>query len=304
MSSSNNTIKLKNLAALMSICVATLLSLVKALAFFYTGSLSVLSSMVDSLADVISSLITYIAVRISDKPLNEKHRYGYGKAEAVSALLQAAFIAGSAGFILYDGIKRFIYPVTVEQTIVGMAIMCFSLFSTLVLVIFQRHVVKKTNSKAIDADSAHYTVDILSNSSVILSLLVVRYLQWQWFDVLTALLIAFYLSANALRLAYDALNEITDAEVDDNTKKHIINIIQTVANVKGYHDLRTRVAGAHMFIEIHLELDGNLSLFTTHAIADEVEHKIVAAFPQAQVIIHQDPYGIYENRLDNQIKTL
>ena len=288
----------------MSISVATLLSLVKALAFFYTGSLSVLSSMVDSLADVISSLITYIAVRISNKPLNERHRYGYGKAEAVSALLQSAFIAGSAGFILYDGIKRFIYPIIVEQTAVGMAIMCFSLFSTLLLVIFQRHVVKKTNSKAIDADSAHYTVDILSNFSVILSLLVVRYLQWQWFDVLTALLIAFYLSANALRLAYDALNEITDAEVDDNTKKHIINIIQTVANVKGYHDLRTRVAGAHMFIEIHLELDGNLSLFTTHAIADEVEHKIIAAFPQAQVIIHQDPYGICENRLDNQIKTL
>ena len=147
----------------MSISVATLLSLVKALAFFYTGSLSVLSSMVDSLADVISSLITYIAVRISNKPLNERHRYGYGKAEAVSALLQSAFIAGSAGFILYDGIKRFIYPIIVEQTAVGMAIMCFSLFSTLLLVIFQRHVVKKTNSKAIDADSAHYTVDILSN---------------------------------------------------------------------------------------------------------------------------------------------
>lgn len=301
MSSLNNTIKLKNLAAVLSISIAALLSLVKAAAVFYTGSLSILSSMIDSLADVLSSLITYVAICISDRPISERHRYGYGKAEAVSALMQAAFIAGSAGFILYDGVMRFIHPVVVEQTTLGISIMLFSLVLTLGLIIFQRYVVKHTNSKAIEADSAHYTVDVLSNFSVILSLLMVRYFHWQWFDVLTAVLIAIYLAFNAVHLAYDALNEITDAEVDEAIKQDIINIITSVDDVKGFHDLRTRVSGARMFIEIHLELDGQLSLFKTHTIADMVEEKIMASYPQAQIIIHQDPYGIKENRLDNQI---
>ncbi len=297
----NNNSALKNIAAIASVCTALLLSLIKAAAVFYTGSLSVLSSMIDSLADLISSLITYIAVRISDKPMTAHHRYGYGKAEAVSALLQAAFIAGSAAFILYDGIDRFVHPVTVQQTGFGIAIMIISLIITLLLIGLQQYVVKKTKSQAIKADSAHYIVDVLSNLSVMISLVVVRYLHWQWFDIVIAGLIAIYLLINAFNLAGDALEEITDAEVDDEIKRHIIDLVCSVDGVKGYHDLRTRVSGIRMFVEIHLELDGKLSLYQTHEIADNAENKIIAAYPTAQIIIHQDPYGLKENRLDHQI---
>ena len=289
------------MAAAASVLTALLLCLIKAAAVIYTGSLSVLSSMIDSLADVLSSIITFIAVRFSDRPLNERHRYGYGKIEAVSALVQAAFIIGSAGFILYDGVNRFIKPVEVRQTTIGLVVMAASLILTFALIAFQKFVVIKTNSKAIEADSAHYSVDVLSNLSVILSLFVVRYLHWQWFDIVTAVVIAIYLIINAVKLIYDALSEITDAEVDDNIKNNIINIVCAVEGVRGYHDFRSRVSGARMFIEIHLELDGNLSLYTAHAIADEAEEKIIAAYPQVQVIIHQDPFGLHEKRLDHQI---
>lgn len=292
---------LKKMAAAASVLTALLLCLIKAAAVIYTGSLSVLSSMIDSLADVLSSIITFIAVRFSDRPLNERHRYGYGKIEAVSALVQAAFIIGSAGFILYDGVNRFIKPVEVRQTTIGLVVMAASLILTFALIAFQKFVVIKTNSKAIEADSAHYSVDVLSNLSVILSLFVVRYLHWQWFDIVTAVVIAIYLIINAVKLIYDALSEITDAEVDDNIKNNIINIVCAVEGVRGYHDFRSRVSGARMFIEIHLELDGNLSLYTAHAIADEAEEKIIAAYPQVQVIIHQDPFGLHEKRLDHQI---
>ena len=292
---------LKKMVAAASVLTALLLCLIKAAAVIYTGSLSVLSSMIDSLADVLSSIITFIAVRFSDRPLNERHRYGYGKIEAVSALVQAAFIIGSAGFILYDGVNRFIKPVEVRQTTIGLVVMAASLILTFALIAFQKFVVIKTNSKAIEADSAHYSVDVLSNLSVILSLFVVRYLHWQWFDIVTAVVIAIYLIINAVKLIYDALSEITDAEVDDNIKNNIINIVCAVEGVRGYHDFRSRVSGARMFIEIHLELDGNLSLYTAHAIADEAEEKIIAAYPQVQVIIHQDPFGLHEKRLDHQI---
>jgi ferrous-iron efflux pump FieF len=297
----NSDVALKKMAAVASVLTALLLCLIKAAAVIYTGSLSVLSSMIDSLADVLSSIITFVAVRFSDRPMSEHHRYGYGKIEAVSALVQAAFIVGSAGFILYDGINRFIKPVEVHQTTIGLLVMMASLILTFVLIVFQKFVVIKTKSKAIEADSAHYTVDILSNLSVILSLFVVRYLHWQWFDIVVAVLIAIYLIINAGKLTYDALSEITDAEVDDNIKNNIIDIVCAVNGVKGYHDFRSRVSGARMFIEIHLELDGNLSLYTTHAIVDKAEEKIIAAYPQAQVIIHQDPFGLPEKRLDHQI---
>lgn len=296
-----NNINLKKAAAVASVSVAAILSIIKAAAAVWTGSLSVLSSMIDSVSDVISSLVTMIAVRFSDKPMTDKHRYGYGKIECVSALVQAAFIAGSAAFILYDGISRFIKPVEMRQTAVGLAIMLISILLTFALIIFQKYVIRKTKSKAIAADSAHYVVDILSNLSVIVSLAVVHYWHLMWFDVLTAVLIAVYLLVNAYRITVEALAEITDAEVDETIKQQIINMASQVKGVKGCHDFRSRAAGSRIFVEMHIELDGNLTLYEAHALTDEVEKQIAEVYPQAQIIIHQDPYGIEEKRLDHQI---
>lgn len=293
--------KLKTLAASASIGVSVTLSLIKGAAAIATGSLSVLSSMIDSLTDVLSSSISWVAVRFSSKPLTKHHRYGYGKAESLSALIQAAFIAGSGGFILYDGINRFINPTPIKQTTVGLWIMGISIVLTVALISFQAAVVKKTNSQAIEADSAHYTVDLLTNGAIIISLLVVKYLGWQWFDSLTAVFISGYLLWNAAHIAIKALEEITDHEVDDDIKNKIIALVHEVPEIKGYHDFRTRVSGLRMFIEIHLELDGNLTLSESHDISDKVEAKILAEFPQAQIIVHQDPYGLHEQRLDHEI---
>ena len=301
MSLNNNDTKLKTAATIASVGTSFLLVTVKAFAAFFTGSLSVLSSMADSLSDVISSLISFIAVHYAAKPLSAEHRYGYGKAESVSALLQAAFIVGSAGFILYDGIYRFIYPQQIDETIVGISIMIFCLFCTILLVLFQRYVIKKTRSQAIAADSLHYVVDILSNSSVIFSLLIVRYLHWEWFDVVTAILIALYLIYNAWQLALEALQEITDKELDVKIKENITHLVCSVEGVLGCHDLRSRVSGSRWFVEIHLEFDGNKTLTETHALADSAEQKVIEAYPQIQLIVHQDPHGLKENRIDNAI---
>lgn len=293
--------KLKTFAACASISVSITLSIIKAGAAIVTGSLSVLSSMVDSLTDVISSSISLVAVKFANKPLTEHHRYGYGKAESVSALIQAAFIAGSGGFIFYDGICRLMKPEPLKQTAVGLWIMAISIVLTVALIAFQSAVVKKTKSQAIEADSAHYTVDLLTNGAIILSLLVVRYLHWQWFDCATAVVISVYLLWNAGHIAVKALEEITDHEVADDIKQKIVDLALSVPEVKGYHDFRTRVSGMRMFVEIHLELDGNLTLSQSHDISDKVEEKILAAFPMSQIIVHQDPYGLHEKRLDHEI---
>lgn len=293
---------LKKIAATASIGTAFVLTLIKTYAAFVTGSLSVLSSLIDSLSDILASAVTYVAVHYSGKPLSKNHRYGYGKAESLSALIQAAFIVGSAGFILYDGLYRFLNPVKIEETSFGIAIMILCWFITLALILFQKYIIKRVRSQAINADSGHYTVDLLSNGSVILSLFIVKYLNWEWFDIVTAILIAVYLIYNAGLIAYEAFEEITDKEIDEETRKKIITAVTSIDGVKGCHDFRSRISGSLYFIELHLEFDGNLTLSATHELSDKAEAKILKIIPQAQIIIHQDPYGLSENRLDHYIE--
>lgn len=298
----DNEIFLKKIAASASIITAFILTLIKIYAAFITGSLSVLSSLIDSLSDILASAVTCVAIRYSDKPLSKSHRYGYGKAESVSALIQAAFIAGSAGFILYDGFYRFLNPMKIEETMFGIIIMIICWIITLALILFQKYIIRRVHSRAINADSGHYTVDLLSNGSVILSLFVVKYFDWVWFDIIIAILIAVYLIYNAGTIAYEALEEITDKEIDEAMRQKIISEVLAIDGVKGCHDFRSRISGSLYFIEMHLEFDGNSTLSATHELSDKAEAKIVSMLPRAQIIIHQDPYGLNEKRLDHSIK--
>ncbi len=294
--------KLKVLAAESGIVLAVILGIIKGITALYTGSLSILSSMIDSLADAFSSVISLIAVKFSALPPSDSHRYGYGKAEALSAFLQAAFIIGSGVFVLYDGVRRFIKPEYITETTIGLAVMIFSIIATMVVISFQKYVARKTKSLALEAESQHYVVDILTNSAIIVSLIFLKYFDWQWLDIVTACAISVYLIWSAVILALKALDDITDREADDNTKKLITQALSETKGVLGYHDLRSRVSGARTFVEIHLELDGNLTLLEAHKISDEVEKKITEKLPQIQIIIHQDPHGLKENRLDYRLK--
>ena len=293
--------RLKKAAATASIMLSGGLCLLKIFGAFYTGSLAILSSLIDSLADVFASSVSYVAIRFSTKPANQEHRYGYGRAESISALVQSAFIAGSGLFVMYDGIGRLLAPKPMEKPGLGIVIMLLSLLATILLIVFQKYVARKTSSPAIAADSAHYTVDVLTNLSIILSLIVVKYFHIGWFDVLTAFIISAYLIYNAYKIAAEAVSALTDRELSEDIRQKVIDIVINSEGIDGYHDFRSRDLGGAYFFEIHLELDGNLTLNQTHELTDKVEEKIKTAFPNAQVIIHQDPYGLHENRLDYAI---
>ena len=293
--------RLKKAAATASIMLSGGLCLLKIFGAFYTGSLAILSSLIDSLADVFASSVSYVAIRFSTRPASQEHRYGYGRAESISALVQSAFIAGSGLFVMYDGIGRLITPKPMEKPGLGIVIMLLSLSATILLIVFQKYVARKTSSPAIAADSAHYTVDVLTNLSIVLSLIVVKYFHIGWFDVLTAFVISAYLIYNAYKIAAEAVSALTDRELSEDIRQKVIDIVINSEGIDGYHDFRSRDLGGSYFFEIHLELDGNLTLNKTHELTDNVEEKIKKAFPGAQVIIHQDPYGLHENRLDYAI---
>lgn len=299
----NKKNSLKQLATLASIATAAILCLIKLAAAFYTGSLSVLSSMIDSMSDVFSSFISFIAVRFSSKAANEKHRYGYGKAEALSALFQSCFVAASGLFVIYEGIKRFFIPRELADTNIGLLVMIFSLVATLILISFQRYVVKKTDSLAVSADSMHYVVDVATNASVIATLVVVKLFEAYWFDTLAAVFVSIYLLKNAYELACEAVSMLMDRELPHEIRQNVESVVLEHGFVKGIHDLRTRDLGGIYMFEFHLELDGNLSLYETHELSNAVEESLQKVYPSSQIVVHQDPAGLKEDRLDNKLES-
>ncbi len=287
--------RLKKLATYGSVAVAVTLICAKLVAWWLTDSVAVLSSLADSLLDAVASIITLMAVRFAVEPADEEHRFGHGKAEALAGLGQAAFIAGSGCLLLIESVRRLIEPRPVRDEWVGIGVMIFSILVTLVLVIGQRYVIRRTGSMAVRGDALHYEGDILINGAVIVSLGAHWVWGWQILDPIFAVGIVAYLVWNAWRIGGQSMNMLMDRELPEAQRLRIKEIVMEHPQARDFHDLRSRQAGGDTFIQFHLELDPEMTLFDAHEIADEIELRIMAEFPNAEVIIHQDPAGLEED---------
>jgi ferrous-iron efflux pump FieF len=283
-------------ATYASVATATVLIAAKIVAFVLTDSVSLLSTLLDSLLDVAASLVNLFAVRHALSPADREHRFGHGKAEPLAALGQAAFIAGSAAFLIVQAAGRLFSPRPIENTTIGIVVMIVSILATLVLVLFQRHVIRRTGSVAIRADSLHYVGDLIVNAAVILALILVATYGWRSVDPIFGAGIAVYIIWTAWRIAASALDMLMDRELPDDERARIRSIALANPAVLAVHDLRTRAAGPTIFVQLHLEMDGGMKLVEAHEVADSVETAIRASYPDAEIIIHQDPAGVAEAR--------
>lgn len=284
------------LASLASVGVALLLIVLKFGAFLETQSVSLLSTLFDSALDAAASIVNLIAVRHALVPADAEHRFGHGKAEPLASLVQVAFILGSSIVLLTEVVDHFITPQPIAAPEIGIGVMVISLVVTGLLVLFQRHVVRTTGSIAIKSDQTHYASDFLVNFSVIVALVLSTYLGWWWIDPAFGLAIAIYIASSAIKVGKEALDMLMDREMDEADRTRIKEIVRAHPQVLDLHDLRTRAAGRDTFIQFHLELEGSLSLSDAHRISDAVETEVRAAFPGAEVIIHEDPAGVVERR--------
>ncbi len=288
--------RLMRTATYASVAVAGTLIVVKLAAWLFTDSVSLLSTLIDSLLDAAASMINLLAVRHALMPADREHRFGHGKAEPLAALGQTAFIAGSAVFLVIEAGHRLFAPRPVLHFEAGIGVMILAIVVTFALTRFQAHVVRKTGSVAIKADSLHYLGDILVNAAVIVALLLASQFGWFIADPLFGIAIAGYILIIAWRIARGAFDMLMDRELPERERARIKGIVLEHPSVIDMHDLRTRASGRKTFIQVHIELDGDLSLYRAHDVADEVETSLRAAYPGAEVIIHQDPYGIDEER--------
>jgi len=293
---SDHAKRLMRRATTAAVCVALLLIAVKLAAWLVTDSVSLLSSLADSAMDALASLVNLLAVRHALQPADSEHRFGHGKAEPLAGLGQAALISASGIYLIVEAVERLITPRAIEQGAFGLGVMAFSIAVTSALVAYQRSVVKRTDSLAIRADSVHYATDILVNAGVIVSLLLVMFLEWNAADPIVALIIAGFIIYSAFRIARESLNHLMDRELPDADRDRIKQIALGHPAVIDCHDLKTRAAGLNSFIQFHISMDGGLTLDDAHVISDAVELEILAAFPNTEVIIHADPEGVEEPR--------
>jgi ferrous-iron efflux pump FieF len=288
--------RLMRMATVASMSVAVVLIGAKTTAWLVTESVSMLSSLVDSSLDFLASLVTFIAVRQALVPPDADHRFGHGKAEALAGLAQAGFIAASGGGLLLTVGDRLLHPHKVHYELLGVAISAFAVVLTVGLVTFQNHVVRKSGSVAIGADRAHYMTDLVSNFSVGAALFVSGRFDLPIVDAVVAAAVALYLMHGAWRVGRGSLDVLMDRELADADRLRIVEIAKRHPDVQDIHDLRTRSAGLTKFIQLHVELDPSLSLTRAHEIGDQVEAEIQKAFPDAEIILHVDPFGVEERR--------
>ena len=278
--------------AIAAVAVASLLVVAKLVAYIVTDSIAMMASLADSALDVFASSVNLFAIRSALTPADREHRFGHGKAEPLAGLGQSALIAGSTGFLLVESLSRLITPHPIEDPNLGLAVMAVSIVTTIALVIGQRIVVQRTGSLAVGADRMHYLGDLLTNAGVVVGILLAGRFGILIADPIIGIAVSAVLAWSAWHVFRQSFDQLMDRELPDADRDRIKAIARAHPEVRALHDLRTRSAGTYQFIQLHLELDPAMPLVRAHEISDEVEHELCAAFPKAEVIIHQDPAGL------------
>ena len=278
-------------AGVASVIVAIVLVALKVWAFSATHSLSVAASLTDSALDFIVSLGALAAIYYAARPADDDHAFGHTSAEDLAALGQSVFILISGGVIAWAAIRRLLSdtPVSLMSEGRGMVVMAASIVLTMALILWQRYVARRTGSRVVTADSLHYLGDLLPAGGAIVSLWASAQFNLPHIDSVVALGAAALLVIGALRIGKGAW----DALMDRSANPALIAKIEAIAaehpGVHGFHDLRTRQSGSTIFVNLHVELDGNQTLNEAHSISADLKHAIRQAYPQCDVIIHQDP---------------
>ena len=295
MTSSTEHARLLRLATRASVAVAGILIVTKAIAWWLSGSISMLAGLTDSLLDGVTSFLNLLAVHYALRPADDDHRYGHGKAESLAGMAQALFIAVSAVLIAFQAIERLKNPEPIGAPWIGIGVIVFSLVMTVALLALQHRVVKATGSNAVHADSLHYRSDLLLNGSILVALVMASF-GWPQLDAWFGLGIAAYILWSAVQIARQSFSVLMDEELPADVSQNMLELACSVPGVLGAHDLRTRISGNIWYVQLHLELPGELTLSVAHDLSDRAAEAIERRYPQAEVLVHADPQEVVKHR--------
>lgn len=294
MTNSEHQVLIKS-ASYLSFSIAVFILFIKSYAWLVTDSQSILASLIDTMLDISSSLINLIAIRFALQPPDYHHRFGHEKIQDLAIFSQAVFFFVSSIFIGFSSVKSLIdgsVPSNIES---GINVLYLCIILTFILVAYQTYVIKKTGSEIIKVDKLHYFTDLLTNVGVIVSIKLSTHF---WFiDSLFGIAIAIYIIYASYALFRKAFKNLIDEEMPEEDRKKILSIITRFKEVKGIHEMKTRYAASKPFIQCHIEMDGDMSLYSSHYLSDKIYSALLLEFPGAEIIIHLDPYG-YEEKVN------
>jgi cation diffusion facilitator family transporter len=274
--------------ALSSVFAAILLTLTKLIVGLLTRSLGILSEALHSGLDLIAALMTYFAVKYSDRPADADHHYGHGKIENLSALVETLLLLITCVWIVYEAISRLIHGNThIEVNYWSFAVMILS-----IIVDFSRSrmlmkAAKKYNSQALEADALHFSTDILSSSVVIFGLFG-SMMSFPIADPIAALVVAGIVIWISFKLGKKAIDILLDKS-PENLDKQILELVKTLDDVLDVHDIKLRTAGAMTFVELNIHVAPNMSISEAHRISHKVENKIMEKISKCEVHVHAEP---------------
>jgi|TARA_R100000501_G_scaffold17911_1_gene34657 ferrous-iron efflux pump FieF len=277
-------------AAIASVAAALLLLVAKVWAHAETGSVAILGSLADTGLDLIASLVTFFAVRVAAEPADREHRFGHGKAEAISALFQVMLIGISALAVAVQAVRRLIDPQPVAAPEAGIGVSLFAILVTLLLVVYQRRIARATQSLAIETDRLHYQSDLALNVAVIAALVLAGF-GLEGADPVFGLAIAAWFAWTAYGGGRRAVDMLMDREWPELQRQQLLNMVAIMPDVHGVHELRTRRAGDQDFVQFHMWVDPDLTVAEAHEISDRVEAAVLKAYPGTELLIHVDPRG-------------
>ncbi len=275
----------------LSVATALTLTAIKAAVWLASGSVSILASLADSGLDLIAALGTFFAVRYAAAPPDAEHRFGHGKAEAFASLLQAGLVFASAALIGQEAIRHFIEPSRFEHEDWAVLAMVVSTVLTVGLVYAQTQVLRRTRSVAVSGDRAHYFADLASNLAALAAIVASALFRYNGFDAIGGLIVAAVLLWGAIGVFRESSNELLDRELPDAARRRIVELMTRDPRLTDVHQLRTRASGPFVHIQMHADLDPELSLETAHQVVVAAEKRVLEAFPAADIIIHADPRG-------------
>ncbi|MDY6923569.1 MAG: cation diffusion facilitator family transporter [Pseudomonadota bacterium] len=275
----------------LSVGVAVGLIALKAFALGASGSVAILASLTDSALDLAASLATFFAVRWAAAPPDAEHRHGHGKGEAMAALVQSGLIFASAIFIGWEAVQRIFDPRPVSSGYWAVLVMLISIAVTGWLVWMQDRAIKRSGSMAVKADQAHYAADMAAGVVVLIGVASGAFLSAPGLDAAAGLIVAVWLFWGALGLLREAADHLLDRAVPDTDRIAITTAVLADPRISGVHQLRSRMVGSVMSIQMHVDLEPSLTLEQAHAIVVGAEQRLLEAFPRADILIHPDPRG-------------
>ncbi len=279
--------------ARFSLASAVALATAKFVVGILSGSLGVLSSAFDSLADIFMSAVNLVSIRKSAEPADTTHPYGHGKVETLATVFQGAVIGATGVWVVREGILRLVAKRVPESADAGIAVMLIGVIASWYVSGRIRRAGEETGSTALVADSLHFRTDVYTNAGILLSLALFRLTGWAWLDPGIALLVGVYIIGMSAKILFEAVQDLLDRGLPRETVVHLEEIINSHRPlIVDFHDLRTRRSGSEKQVDFHVVVCRQFLLEDAHKVADHLEKEVGQALGRAHVVTHIDPCEI------------